>query len=556
MKNFKDFSISRKLLTGFLTLTFILIVVGGVGITGMVQINKMDTYMYKDKTVPITSLVSAIQSLYQVRVDSENMLVQVGDTQKLEELEQSYNSEKANFLSMTDSYLDTVETADSIALVNEAKQLFNDSFDPAIQKTLEAVKAGKQETAIAALEAQEEDIQKIFDDFELLLSNRMSSIKSSSDTNDSTAGVLTILLIACVILGAGIAVYLGLKISKMISKPIEQVVEAAEKIALGHVDVHLENINSKDETGQLANTFMKMLDGIKQQVLAAESVSNGDFTMEVQLRSDQDILGLALQKIIKDLNQTLKLISSAAEQVSMGSDQVSLAAQALASGATEQAAAVEELSASITDVATQSEQNVSSVRNASDYVSQAGVGINESNEHMKQLNTAMKEIGDASEKISGITKTIEDIAAQTNLLALNAAIEAARAGDAGKGFAVVADEVRDLAAKSAEAVKQTAELIGHSVNTVSEGERLANETVQILQDVAIKSGLVEEAVQQIAEASSEQALAIEQINEGLSQVSAVIQTNAATAEESSASSEELAAQAQTLQQEVKKFKLQ
>ncbi len=66
---------------------------------------------------------------------------------------------------------------------------------------------------------------------------------------------------------------------------------------------------------------------------------------------------------------------------------------------------------------------------------------------------------------------------------------------------------------------------------------------------------MEKAIQEIDSASSAQVMAIEQINQGLSQVSSVIQTNAATAEESSASSEELAAQSQTLQQEVGKFKL-
>lgn len=69
-----------------------------------------------------------------------------------------------------------------------------------------------------------------------------------------------------------------------------------------------------------------------------------------------------------------------------------------------------------------------------------------------------------------------------------------------------------------------------------------------------KAALVEESIQEIESASSAQAAAIEQINQGLSQVSAVIQTNAATAEESSAASE-LAAQAQVLQQEIMQFKL-
>ena len=167
----------------------------------------------------------------------------------------------------------------------------------------------------------------------------------------------------------------------------------------------------------------------------------------------------------------------------------------------------------------------------------------------------MKEIGAASHKISSITKVIEDIAFQTNILALNAAVESARAGEAGKGFAVVADEVRSLAGKSAEAAKQTADLIMHSVTSVSEGEQLADETAKVLKGVAEQAVLVEQAIKEIEESSSYQVQVIEQINQGLSQVSAVIQTNAATAEESSSSSEELAAQAQMLQQEVSRFRL-
>ena len=45
------------------------------------------------------------------------------------------------------------------------------------------------------------------------------------------------------------------------------------------------------------------------------------------------------------------------------------------------------------------------------------------------------------------------------------------------------------------------------------------------------------------------------MKQGLEQVSAVVQTNAATAEENSATSEEMSAQAATLQAEVGNFKL-
>ncbi|RFZ79747.1 methyl-accepting chemotaxis protein [Lacrimispora amygdalina] len=555
MKKFKDFSITRKLLTAFISMIVIILFVGIVGIFGMVRINQMDTYLYEHQTAPIRELITASTSLNQIRADSRGMIVYADDAKELETLEQNYNSHKEIFQKNFDLYKTSITNPSTIAIAEELKQLFTDTYAPAIEKSITEAKQGNSKESLAIITGQEDTIAKIYENFNKLVDLRMKAAQDTSQNNDKTAAILTLLLIITVIAGAGAALYLSFKISAMISKPITQVVEAAKKIALGHVDVDLNEIDTKDETGQLANAFNEMLDGIRKQVLIAEEISNGDFTQEVPLRSSEDILGLALRKIENDLNKTLLLISTAAEQVNTGAEQVSSAAQALASGSTEQAATVEELNASIATVARQADQNATNVRLAAGYVHQTGAGVEESNNHMQNLNGAMEKISTASEKISNITKVIEDIAFQTNILALNAAIEAARAGNAGKGFAVVADEVRNLATKSAEAAQETATLIVRSVEAVSEGGHMASEAARILREVSEKSRLVEQAIQEIENASAQQVIAIEEINQGLSQVSSVVQTNAATAEESSASSEELAAQSVTLQQEVGKFRL-
>lgn len=555
MKKFKNYSITKKLLTAFLSMVFIMLVIGITGVLGMSQINKMDTFLYKEQTVPMKDLIIATKNLYQLRVDANAMASHAGDTMELEALEKSYAEAKNNFLSSSAEYRTSIKNDEALALIDEATQLFTDSFDPSIQKCLNAAKQGSKDTALHAFDNEKDNIQKMFDNFDKLVDVRMRVANETSKTNDSTAILLTGVLSIILLAGAAIAIFLGLRISRMISLPIGQIVKAADKIALGHVDVDLKDVDSKDETGQLAASFTTMLAGIRDQVLIAEKISNGDFTQEVPLRSEEDVLGLALRKIEKDLNRTLLLINTAADQVNSGAGQVSSAAQALASGSTEQAATVEELNAAIATVAKQASQNADNVRLASEYVEQNAAGVNESNIRMQSLNASMNKINATSEEISSITKVIEDIAFQTNILALNAAIEAARAGSAGKGFAVVADEVRNLATKSAEAAKETANLIVHSVEAVTEGRQMSVDAAKILQEVEEKSRFLEQAIREIESASSQQVVAIDQINQGLSQVSAVIQTNAATAEESSASSEELAAQSETLQQEVGKFKL-
>ena len=160
----------------------------------------------------------------------------------------------------------------------------------------------------------------------------------------------------------------------------------------------------------------------------------------------------------------------------------------------------------------------------------------------------MAAISSSSREIGKIIKTIDGIAFQTNILALNAAVEAARAGEAGKGFSVVAEEIRNLAIRSSQASKNTAALIATSLDTVQAGPDIADETARSLGMVLESVRLVTGSVGRIAASSRQQALSLRQISD-------VVQTNSATAEESAAASGELSAQAQFLEELAGQFRL-
>jgi len=199
--------------------------------------------------------------------------------------------------------------------------------------------------------------------------------------------------------------------------------------------------------------------------------------------------------------------------------------------------------------------NASNANQANELALAAKEGAIKGNEQMKGMLKAMEEINEGSGSIFKIIKVIDEIAFQTNILALNAAVEAARAGQHGKGFAVVAEEVRNLAARSANAAKETTGLIEDSMKKVEGGTKIANDTAAALSQIVEGVTQVTNLVGEIATASNEQALGINQVNQGILQVSDVVQANFATSEESAAASEELSSQAELLREQVSQFKL-
>lgn len=393
----------------------------------------------------------------------------------------------------------------------------------------------------------------LYDDSE---ANGKAFHQSITDTIEFAIFVSVILAIATI----GIAIFIAFYITKSLKTPIEEIEIATNKMASGDFDVEV-NYESRDELGSLADGIRTMSESINlvinDTVRVLDEISVGNFDVE----TDAEYIGVfsnieeSINKITTDLSETMSQINAASEEVEAASEQVASGAQMLSQGATEQASSIEELSATIMDISEKIKNTASNAREANELTLSAGEEVKEGNKQMAEMVKAMDEISLASNEIGRILKTIDDIAFQTNILALNAAVEAARAGDAGKGFAVVADEVRNLAAKSAEAAKNTANLIENSIKAVENGTDIMNNTAGSLQRIIEKTNDTIMLVDSISNASDEQAIAINQVTLGVEEISAVVQTNSATSEESAAASEELSGQAQMLKTLINNFKL-
>lgn len=253
----------------------------------------------------------------------------------------------------------------------------------------------------------------------------------------------------------------------------------------------------------------------------------------------QYIAWLVAEDIKKSVNRVLIDLSETSGNLHSLSSSLTSTGHKLAEGSTEQAASIQETSSTLEESSSMVHQTTQNTKEADILAKRTKEAAAKGDSEMQTMLEAMKELKNSSGEIGKIIKVIDEIAFQTNILSLNAAVEAARAGDAGKGFAVVAEEVRNLAQRSAQAAKDTAGIIESNINLSEKCLGITEQVSGSLSDINNESNKVSELLGEITTASQEQEIGIGQINKAISQMESVLQSNAATAQESATSSEQL-----------------
>jgi len=338
------------------------------------------------------------------------------------------------------------------------------------------------------------------------------------------------------------------KISNYQLNEANKLTDALNKFATGNNDIKLIAENADADTNSVKLIFDEIIKAINANVSVnktiiekAKLIAQGDLTVQIAKRSENDEMMAALSEMIEKLADIASNILSGADNIADASSEMSSAAQEMSQGTSEQASSVEEVTSSIEEMNANIQQNTDNALQTEKIALKSSIDIEQANKAVEITVKAMLEI---AEKIT----IINEIAEKTDILAINAAIEAARAGEQGKGFAVVAAEVRKLAENSQAAAKEIGEVSKRSVEISKNAGILLSRVVPDIQNTT-------RLVQEIAAASSEQNAGANQIGSAVNMLNSVVQQNAASAEQLSSNSEELASQAEMLKDMMSFFKL-
>lgn len=296
------------------------------------------------------------------------------------------------------------------------------------------------------------------------------------DTRELRERTVTFLGIVCALLVAviGVAAVISARLRRRVSRPLAQLVAGSEAVADGDLSVRV-NLSSHDEIGLLGRSFNAMSESLRQLVSQVGHGTREVSEVSRMLEESSGSLAYEAQRQSSAISGT----AEAVEQVGGSARGVNQSVEKLSESMGETSSSIVEMQASIAEIAAHMDLLASSIETTSTAVSQVAGSSHEVVEGIETLVTVTNDSGTRHEQLRQSVALVKRNAEASHELSDDTSQEAARGLEA----------VNETIASMAEISESFREL-ETSVSTLAENSASIDEIVQVIQDVADRTGLL------------------------------------------------------------------
>lgn len=299
-------SISDKITRSIITVALLSsLIIGLTGIVGVAIVSSLANRMYTHDMKPLTNIYQAEKDLLTLRMNFRNMVINRESVQAYLDQNVKVYADMENQIKTIGKHLSSAQDRANYRQIQADLKIYKEQgYDVAMNY----IQNGQFDAESEELYSLGNTVSVSFDND----INRYFTLNNrEAEQSNRVAAVILIaivaLILAVILFTIRMAVRTGRRIAGKISAPIRQVVEVAESISAGNLDVRLE-IASDDETGLLAASFRKVVNALQRLESDVETLISAALEGNLEKRADPIRHEGKYREIVEGVNRMLDTV--------------------------------------------------------------------------------------------------------------------------------------------------------------------------------------------------------------------------------------------------------